>query len=64
MLLAREGDLTGAEFELERAGARQGTGWRGVSRPSAEAIVADARGDSVGAVDAARRAIDVPTVRR
>jgi LuxR family transcriptional regulator, maltose regulon positive regulatory protein len=58
MLLARDGDTGEAELELERAGTREGTGWRGVSRPSAEAIVAAARGDGGEAVAAARRALE------
>jgi ATP/maltotriose-dependent transcriptional regulator MalT/DNA-binding SARP family transcriptional activator len=57
-LLAQRGDLPGAERELELAGTKQGTGWRGVSRPVAEADVASARGDAREAVAAAQRALD------
>ena len=57
-LLARAGDLSAAELELGRAGTRQGTGWRGVSRHIAEAEVAAARGDATEAVAAAQRALD------
>jgi ATP/maltotriose-dependent transcriptional regulator MalT/DNA-binding SARP family transcriptional activator len=57
-LLAQRGDLAEAERQLELAGSKQGTGWRGVSRPVAEADVASARGDSRGAVAAAQRALD------
>jgi ATP/maltotriose-dependent transcriptional regulator MalT/DNA-binding SARP family transcriptional activator len=56
-LLAKRGELA-AELELEQAGSRQGTGWRGVSRPVAEANVAAARGDAPEAVAAAQRALD------
>ncbi|MGH2962840.1 MAG: BTAD domain-containing putative transcriptional regulator [Solirubrobacterales bacterium] len=56
-LLAQQGDLAGAQLELERAGPRQGTGWRGVSRHTAEAFVASARGDASEAVVAAERAL-------
>jgi ATP/maltotriose-dependent transcriptional regulator MalT/DNA-binding SARP family transcriptional activator len=56
-LLAQHGELAEAELELERAGTRQGSGWRSVSRPTAEAFVAAARGDAPGAVAAAERAL-------
>jgi DNA-binding SARP family transcriptional activator len=56
-LLARRGEVTEAQLALEQAGSRQGTGWRGVSRPTAEAFVASARGDSHEAVAAAERAL-------
>jgi LuxR family maltose regulon positive regulatory protein len=56
-LLARRGEVAEAERELERAGSRQGTGWRGVSRPTAEAFVASARGDRKEALAAAERAM-------
>jgi ATP/maltotriose-dependent transcriptional regulator MalT/DNA-binding SARP family transcriptional activator len=57
-LLAQRGELADAERELELAGVQQGTGWRGVSRPVAEADVASARGDAREAVAAAKRALD------
>jgi ATP/maltotriose-dependent transcriptional regulator MalT/DNA-binding SARP family transcriptional activator len=57
-LLAMAGNLADAELELERAGERRGTGWRGVSRHKAEAILAAARGDAKGAVAAAERALE------
>jgi LuxR family maltose regulon positive regulatory protein len=57
-LLAQRGELARAEHELELAGTQQGTGWRGVSRPVAEADVASARGDTRKAVVAAERALD------
>jgi ATP/maltotriose-dependent transcriptional regulator MalT/DNA-binding SARP family transcriptional activator len=57
-LLAHRGELAEAELELEQAGARQGTGWRGVSRPTAEAFVASARGDATEATAAAERALE------
>jgi LuxR family transcriptional regulator, maltose regulon positive regulatory protein len=56
-LLARAGDLARAELELARAGARRGTGWRGVHRHEAEAQVAAGRGDRAAAVTGARRAL-------
>jgi len=56
-LLAQRGQLPEAQRELERAGSPQGTGWRGVSRPKAEAFVASARGDSREALTAAERAL-------
>jgi ATP/maltotriose-dependent transcriptional regulator MalT/DNA-binding SARP family transcriptional activator len=56
-LLAQRGQLPDAQRELEAAGSRQGTGWRGVSRPKAEAFVASARGDTEGALAAAERAL-------
>jgi ATP/maltotriose-dependent transcriptional regulator MalT/DNA-binding SARP family transcriptional activator len=56
-LLAQRGELPEAQRELELAGTRQGTGWRGVSRPKAEALVASARGDAKEAVAAADRAL-------
>jgi len=56
-LLAQQGELGEAELELERAGTRRGTGWRGVSRHAAEAFVAAARGDTAEAVAAAERAL-------
>jgi ATP/maltotriose-dependent transcriptional regulator MalT/DNA-binding SARP family transcriptional activator len=56
-LLARRGELAAAETELERAGPRPGTGWRGVSRHTAEAEVAAERGDAEQAVAAAERAL-------
>lgn len=56
-LLARRGEVAEAQRELERAGSRQGTGWRGVSRPTAEAFVASAHGESREAVTAAERAL-------
>jgi ATP/maltotriose-dependent transcriptional regulator MalT/DNA-binding SARP family transcriptional activator len=57
-LRAQRGELAEAERELELAGEKQGTGWRGVSRPVAEADVASARGDAREAVEAAHRALD------
>jgi ATP/maltotriose-dependent transcriptional regulator MalT/DNA-binding SARP family transcriptional activator len=57
-LLAQRGELADAERELELAGSQQGTGWRGVSRPVAEADVASARGDMGEAVAAAGRALE------
>jgi ATP/maltotriose-dependent transcriptional regulator MalT/DNA-binding SARP family transcriptional activator len=57
-LLAQRGLLPDAQIELELAGPRQGTGWRGVSRPKAEALVASAHGDRREAVAAAERALD------
>ena len=57
-LLAQRGELAKAERELELAGSKQGTGWRGVSRPVAEADVASARGNAREAVTAARAALD------
>jgi ATP/maltotriose-dependent transcriptional regulator MalT/DNA-binding SARP family transcriptional activator len=56
-LLAQGGELAAAELELERAGTREDTGWRGVSRHTAEAEVAAARGDAQKAVAAAQRAL-------
>lgn len=56
-LLAQRGQLPEAQRELELAGSRQGTGWRGVSRPKAEAFVASARGDGREAVAAAEGAL-------
>jgi ATP/maltotriose-dependent transcriptional regulator MalT/DNA-binding SARP family transcriptional activator len=56
--LARQGDLSRAEFELARAGRRQGTGWRGVHEAEAEAEVALLRGDGPAAVAAAQVALD------
>ena len=56
-LLAKRGRVQEAQQELESAGSRQGTGWRGVSRPKAEALVAAARGDSSEAFAAAERAL-------
>jgi DNA-binding SARP family transcriptional activator len=56
-LLAQRGELPEAELELELAGKRRGTGWRGVSRHAAEAFVAAARGDAAEAVAAAERAL-------
>ena len=56
-LLARRGDLADARLELERAGSRWGSGWRGVSRPNAEAFVAAAGGETKEAVAAAKRAL-------
>jgi ATP/maltotriose-dependent transcriptional regulator MalT/DNA-binding SARP family transcriptional activator len=56
--LAQRGQLADAERELELAGTQQGTGWRGVSRPVAEAEVASARGDTREAAAAAKRALD------
>jgi ATP/maltotriose-dependent transcriptional regulator MalT/DNA-binding SARP family transcriptional activator len=56
-LLARAGDLTRAQLELARAGARRGTGWRGVHRHEAEAQVAALRGDPAEAVAAAQLAL-------
>jgi ATP/maltotriose-dependent transcriptional regulator MalT/DNA-binding SARP family transcriptional activator len=56
-LLATGGRLTAAQLELERAGARQGTGWRGVSRHKAEAHVASAQGNGREALAAAERAL-------
>lgn len=55
--LARQGDLPRAEFELARAGKRQGTGWRGVHEAEAEAEVALLRGDGPAAVAAAQLAL-------
>ena len=57
-LLAQRGRLSDAQRELELAGTEQGTGWRGVSRPVAEADVASARGDAREAVAAAERALE------
>ena len=57
-LMAQRGDLAEAERELDLAGEQQGTGWRGVSRPVAEADVASARGDARQAVAAAHRALE------
>lgn len=57
-LLARAGDLARAEVELARAGVQRGTGWRGVHRHEAEAVVAARRGDRGAAVSAARRALE------
>ncbi|MGH2955368.1 MAG: BTAD domain-containing putative transcriptional regulator [Solirubrobacterales bacterium] len=56
-LLAQRGDRDLAELELGRAGESQGTGWRGVSRHTAEAFVASGRGDATEAVAAAQRAL-------
>jgi ATP/maltotriose-dependent transcriptional regulator MalT/DNA-binding SARP family transcriptional activator len=56
-LLAKSGELTEAQLELERAGTRQGTGWRGVSRHKAEAFVASAQGNGREALAAADRAL-------
>jgi ATP/maltotriose-dependent transcriptional regulator MalT/DNA-binding SARP family transcriptional activator len=56
-LLAQRAQLPDAQRELELAGSRQGTGWRGVSRPKAEAFVASARGDGREAVAAAEAAL-------
>jgi ATP/maltotriose-dependent transcriptional regulator MalT/DNA-binding SARP family transcriptional activator len=56
-LLARRGDVAAAELELARAGERRGTGWRGVSRHKAEALVATARGDAQQALAAGERAL-------
>jgi DNA-binding SARP family transcriptional activator len=56
-LLAQDGSLSSAELELAQAGARRGTGWRGVNRPKAEAQVAALRGDRAEAVAAAERAV-------
>ena len=57
-LFAERGELSDAQVELARAGELRGTGWRGVSRHKAEAIVASLRGDREEAVAAAERAIE------
>jgi DNA-binding SARP family transcriptional activator len=56
-LLAQQGDLADAEVELGRASAREGTGWRSISRHTVKAFVAAARGDAPEAVRAAERAL-------
>jgi DNA-binding SARP family transcriptional activator len=56
-LLAEGGKLEPAQAELARAGELRGTGWRGVSRHKAEAVVASLRGDREEALAAAERAI-------
>ncbi len=57
VVLAQRGDLAGAELELARAGVREATGWRSVSRDIAEAFVAIARGDAEEAVAATERGL-------
>ena len=56
-MLAQRGELADAELELGRAGAPEGTGWFSVSRHTATAFVAAARGDAQEAVGAAERAL-------
>ncbi len=56
-LLAEQGELDAAELELRRAGTHEGTGWRGVSRHTAAAEVASARGDAQEAIAEAQRAL-------
>jgi ATP/maltotriose-dependent transcriptional regulator MalT/DNA-binding SARP family transcriptional activator len=57
-LLAQAGDLSRAEAQLASAGTRPGTGWRAVYEASAEALVANLRGDSAAAANAAARALE------
>jgi len=57
-LLAQGGDLGRAEAELRAAGRRPGVGWRGVYEASAEAVIANLRGDSAAATEAAERALE------
>jgi ATP/maltotriose-dependent transcriptional regulator MalT/DNA-binding SARP family transcriptional activator len=56
-LLARRGELAGAELELARADPHEGTGWRSISRHTVEAFVAASRGDASEATAAAERAL-------
>jgi ATP/maltotriose-dependent transcriptional regulator MalT/DNA-binding SARP family transcriptional activator len=56
-MLAERGKLAEAQVALARAGELRGTGWRGVSRHRAEAVVASLRGDREEALAAAERAI-------
>jgi ATP/maltotriose-dependent transcriptional regulator MalT/DNA-binding SARP family transcriptional activator len=58
-LLAQAGELSQAEVHFGAAGKRPGTGWRAVYEASAEAQVANLRGDSATAASAAARALEL-----
>jgi ATP/maltotriose-dependent transcriptional regulator MalT/DNA-binding SARP family transcriptional activator len=59
-LLAQQGRVADAELELELGRARgpQGTGWRSISRHTADAFIAAARGDAPEVVTATERALE------